>query len=447
MSKSSVRKPPTEENDYYTKVDEQLEKLTPSKELLAHYKEKILQLDSDYLELIKKIDKCHVLCNSSFQLEQDLKLRNSQVSKLQQTVSDLQVFIQQEREQVLRLSTENDRLQFHVAEDRKKIEFLLSLSHMTENEITYLSKKIVPRLHCPHSRSSDKTKDVPLLHSDTLTESADANSKVLRTQLEEHMQLHHDQVHTLIKDREINMKERASVEKTLQDHITLLSNRLKKTQEELCQVTKELVCVKKEHSNKEIEWNEEKNTMLHSLKLCQERLGERYPPALGFGVSGSGHGKRLRHSQQLCAQVDVLKDELKQRDGLVSMYQEQCIQLNEETMKCKEEMENNKQKFRDQTQKLAGQVTYLKNKYKDLDHRRRLEAEGFCNDIKILRGRLQNMEKIVRNFSSKQGSVHTSHPTPNDLLSIANRTNAKAQQLVRELKDIKKTAKEIEKWN
>jgi hypothetical protein len=60
------------------------------------------------------ICRCQSICDLSFQLEQDLECRNSEVSKLQKTVSDLQVYMQQEREQVLRLYSENDRLQVYL---------------------------------------------------------------------------------------------------------------------------------------------------------------------------------------------------------------------------------------------------------------------------------------------------------------------------------------------
>jgi hypothetical protein len=36
---------------------EQLEHLTPSKELLIHYRKKILQLNNDYQDLMEKVDK------------------------------------------------------------------------------------------------------------------------------------------------------------------------------------------------------------------------------------------------------------------------------------------------------------------------------------------------------------------------------------------------------
>jgi hypothetical protein len=40
------------------------------------------------------------------------------------------------------------------------------------------------------------------------------------------------------------------------------------------------------------------------------------------------------------------QDQLQQKDSLVSMYQEQCIQLNEEATKCKEQVDISKKMYR-----------------------------------------------------------------------------------------------------
>jgi len=82
--------------------------------------------------------------------------------------------------------------------------------------------------------------------------------------------------------------------------------RLKHTQDQLCDVTKELIKVKKDWSDQELKWTIEKNKILQNLELCQARLGESYPPVSGFAVSGSGSSLKLK-SSQLCAQIDSLK--------------------------------------------------------------------------------------------------------------------------------------------
>lgn len=89
-------------------------------------------------------------------------------------------------------------------------------------------------------------------------------------------------------------------------------------------------------------------------------------------------------------------------------------------------------------------MTYLKNKYDDLDRRRKLEAEGFYNDIRILRGRLKDIEKSVKKFCLKQVSSQIAYPTNKDLFVTARETRTQSQQLEEELRDVKRKIEEIE---
>lgn len=78
----------------------------------------------------------------------------------------MQVYLFQEREHVLRLYAENDRLKIRELEDRKKIQHLLSLSTTTEPEITYFHRqppaRAVVNQHKSTSASSagDKRKSI-----------------------------------------------------------------------------------------------------------------------------------------------------------------------------------------------------------------------------------------------------------------------------------------------
>lgn len=69
-----------------------------------------------------------------------MRQREDEIGELQKALSDMQVFLFQERENVLRLYAENDRLKLQELEDRKKIQHLLSLTCPSETEITYFVK-------------------------------------------------------------------------------------------------------------------------------------------------------------------------------------------------------------------------------------------------------------------------------------------------------------------
>ena len=71
----------------------------------------------------------------------ELRQREEEIAELQKALSDMQVYLFQEREHVLRLYAENDRLKIRELEDRKKIQHLLNLPHGMEPEITYFHKQ------------------------------------------------------------------------------------------------------------------------------------------------------------------------------------------------------------------------------------------------------------------------------------------------------------------
>lgn len=113
-------------------IHEQLACLNPSRELLEFYRQKIALYDDEHGELLQMLEKhrgntedqvrdskkygflcmCNCFNPITFQhkLQQDLRQREGEIAELQTALSDMQVYLFQEREQVCRLYAENDRL-------------------------------------------------------------------------------------------------------------------------------------------------------------------------------------------------------------------------------------------------------------------------------------------------------------------------------------------------
>lgn len=92
-------------------------------------------------------------------MQWEMRQREDEIKELQKALSDMQVYLFQEREHVLRLYAENDRLKICEVEDRKKIQHLLTLSHPPGGEITYFrktSERPVVVKHAKHSKSKDR---------------------------------------------------------------------------------------------------------------------------------------------------------------------------------------------------------------------------------------------------------------------------------------------------
>lgn len=93
--------------------------------------------------------------------------------------------------------------------------------------------------------------------------------------------------------------------------------------------------------------------------------------------------------------IKSLKDKLIQERRLSSMYQEQCISLEEELARIREEEGARREIFKDRTSKMGRRLQAMTKCYEALETRRVLEVEGFKTDIKILRQKLKDVEQIL----------------------------------------------------
>lgn len=91
--------------------------------------------------------------------------------------------------------------------------------------------------------------------------------------------------------------------------------------------------------------------------------------------------------------VKQLQLQLQQSQQLADNYREQCISMEEEVCKLKEQTGASKNLFKQRTEKVAKRLSLMNSRYEALEKRRCLEIEGYKNDIKLLRQRLKDVEK------------------------------------------------------
>ena len=89
--------------------------MRPSRELLEYYRKKIGEYDAERDDLMKRLDKFKETLDDQHKLQWELRQRDDEIAELQKAISDMQVFLFQEREQVLKLYAENDRLKVNIS--------------------------------------------------------------------------------------------------------------------------------------------------------------------------------------------------------------------------------------------------------------------------------------------------------------------------------------------
>ncbi|XP_047248565.1 coiled-coil domain-containing protein 77 isoform X1 [Girardinichthys multiradiatus] len=450
-------------------IQERLAYLRPSRELLEFYRQKIAQYDAEHEELLQMLEKYKSVTEDQHKLRYDIRHREGEIAELQNALSDMQVYLFQEREQSLRLYAENDRLKIRELEDRKKIQHLLALVGPDEGEITYFHQepphKVTITQRRPESRFDENlslrpTKLRPAsttketfrksngaFNSKSLEQCKNDNQtlllqvEALQAQLEEQTRLAKEQVEALLEDRRIKTEEAQAQQYRDQERIVALTEKLQRTQNLLHESTRDFLQLKFDSRAHEKSWMVEKDRLLRELDSCHNQLRKAGSGGTELGRSWQPSSSRsaplLPRPQPELVQpykeeFKALQDDLKQAHRLAEMYREQCITMETELSQIREEGDVGREIFKERSDKMAKRLQLMTQRYEALEKRRAMDVEGFKTDLKHLRQKLKDVEKQLLKVTLNIG--------PNQDLAILHevrQTNSRTKKVQNELVALK----------
>lgn len=429
---ASSQSPSQEDFTPLPSINERLAFLRPSRELLEYYRKKIADFDEEHEDLVKRLERYKETYDEQHKLQWEVRQREEEIAELQKALSDMQVYLFQEREHVLRLYSENDRLKIRELEDRKKIQHLLALVGTDKGEVTYFHKEPphkVTVLQRPaksgesHERNdtsrrgTKRSTSKPAAKGEKL-ESADRYQRdnqmlllqveALQAQIEEQTRLSKEQVEALLEDRRIHMEEAQVQHQRDQDKIKTITDKLHKTQNLLYESTRDFLQLKFDARANEKAWMAEKDSLLRKLdKDLDEHIISREP----------GREKKQRDTKKMLRaddgawklhsrEIKSLQEQLMQEQRLSNMYREQCVTLEGELARIREEGDAGRELLKERSEKMGKRLKLMTQRYEALEKRRNMEVEGFKNDIKQLRQKLKDVEtqlfKVTLNIGPDQ---------------------------------------------
>lgn len=399
-------------------INERLAFLRPSRELLEYYRRKIADFDEEHEDLVKRLERYKETYDEQHKLQWEVRQREEEIAELQKALSDMQVYLFQEREHVLRLYSENDRLKIRELEDRKKIQHLLALVGTDAGEVTYFHKepphKVTVLQRPARSRDSHDGKDSSGTGTKRSTSKQAGKGDIhesperyqrdnqtlllqveaLQAQIEEQTRLSKEQLQALLEDRRIHMEEAQLQHQRDQDKIKTLTDKLNKTQNLLYESTRDFLQLKSDVRASEKAWMVEKENLLRKIGKDSDQL---------IGRETEREKKQRDTKKMLQAEreagkphsrdVKTLQEELMQEQRLSNMYREQCITLESELARISEERDLGRELFKARSEKMGKRLKLVTQRYEALEKRRNMEVEGFKNDLKQLRQKLKDVEK------------------------------------------------------
>ncbi|XP_052282943.1 coiled-coil domain-containing protein 77-like isoform X2 [Dreissena polymorpha] len=445
-------------------INERLGHLRPSRELLEYYRKKIAEYDEEHEGLVSKLEEYKVTYEEQHKFQWELRQREEEIVELQKALSDMQIYLFQEREHVLRLYAENDRLKIRELEDKKKIQQLLALSGTPDSEITYFHKeppaKAVVEQKAPKrpqsatlqtkkeskkSGNSSPTKGGVAISAEVKyqhdNQALSLQVESLQAQIQEQAKLAKEQVQALIEDRRVKEEELETRRQRDEAKIHTLTEKLHKTQDLLYESTKDFLELRYQGRANERQWMAEKDKLLRDLDQHKQQL--KLTPADNVLNTSNLYDSKSHYIEELKS----LEYQLQQSQKLAEMYREQVIQLEDELSRIREEGDVTREIFKDRGDKMSKRLKLMNQRYQDLERRRNLEVEGFKTDIKNLRTRLKDVErqlyKVTIGFSE---DMDIKRPDDLDMQILRNirATSGRSKKMVGELKNLKSKMYSIE---
>ncbi|NXP18131.1 CCD77 protein, partial [Scytalopus superciliaris] len=439
-------------------ISERLARLHPSRELLEYYRRRIADFDEEQEDLAKRLERYKATHDDQHKLQWEVYELEKEVSKLQKALSDMQVYLFQEREHVLRLHSENDRLKIRELEDRKKIQHLLSLVGADE-EVTYFHKEPPHKArynmsclerYCKQmgncfseisavgiERSTSKAtaperKTVSPERYQTDHQTLLLQVQALQAQIEEQTQLSKEQIEALLEDRRIHMEEAEVQHQRDQEKIKAMTEKLQMTQNLLYESTRDFLQLNFAARANEKAWMAEKDCLLRQLGkdldhvFSSESIKKKQRGTKKMLQADDGASKL--HSRE----IKSLQEKLKQEQHLSNMYREQCVTLEGELARIREERDVGKELFKERSEKMGKRLKVMTQRCEAMEKRRNMEVEGFKNDIKLLQQKLKDVEKQIYKVTLNLG--------PDQDLAILREVrqgNKLTRKIQGELKDLK----------
>ncbi len=255
----------------------------------------------------------------------------------------MQVFLFQEREQVLKLYAENDRLKIQELQDRKKINRLLSLAGVNENEVTYFIReppgKMIINQKCGNNSSSKPGSNTkheseprqyycgPEIQNSHYFpgskyprdyESLLLQINSLETQIQEQTKLSKEQIDALMEDRRTHMEEYETRRLKDSTQIKTLKEKLLKTQTLLQESTKDFLDAKYDMRSVERKWMAEKDRLLNDLDKSSKHEMVKDDEIL-FVAQEQSNVLAEEDRKRYEAEIDALNEQIKQAHQLSEM--------------------------------------------------------------------------------------------------------------------------------
>ncbi|OAF67606.1 Coiled-coil domain-containing protein 77 [Intoshia linei] len=388
-----------------------------------------------------------------------MRQKKMEICALQKALGDMQNHLLQERDLVLRLYSENDRLKINEVQMNRKINMLLNINVEDESEYTYFindkrklaiesvvnanpKKCNVPKRFNINRKELLKNPDIS-----NLVDSLNMQIAALQKQIAEKTKLSTEQMSALKNEHNIRAMEMETLNKNNDKQLSKLEKNLNNCQKLLYQSTSDLIESKSCCRRKELEWMTEKQSFLNKIEYLKALNESKACKTVKFQDKDNNVEGILQKNLQLKEESSVIQKQNKELESLLQMFRHQTMELEDDKAQILEKGEEGESIYRNKIKKLSEQLSQWKKKYNNLVERKSFEAEGFRTDIRQLKDKIKNIEKSIQRVLisytiNQENEIHDLDEL--NVLKAIHQNSHKTQEAIQSLKKLKFRLYDIE---
>ena len=380
-----------EDNETDRYVLELLPQLPPSRELLKHYQEKLLQYEQEESHLTDRIEACAQLLDTGKKLEAQLGKKQEEVEGLKDDLEAVSIKLHEERRSNLKLGAENDQLRIKDIESQRKIKLLLKLAGKTEAEVVAMLESDgdkVDKEIKKHQPKLGKLREQASYKQQKSSQSLELEVANLEHQLLEQERLHKTQ----LKEERLLWRKAEKIhvqdKNDLRSKITDLQASVSSLENNVTVVTSQLVKQKTDFRRIENKWLNDRSVLMRKIQFF-EKYGT---------MEGTHTEQRLKERlagnkpKPSADSLRTLEREIEKRDKELSRNRQEILNLKNEIEREKTRSEAAANILAKKTKVMTEQVAVLTERCERVERRKAVEVEGYQSDIKILQAKLSQLE-------------------------------------------------------
>ncbi|KAL1925270.1 uncharacterized protein VTP21DRAFT_153 [Calcarisporiella thermophila] len=394
-----------------------VEKLPLSQELLDYYRQRVERAEGDYDDALARVEQIKLSHEEHHNLTWQLHQRVREIAELQRVTSELQQCITKDRSTLLNIMRENDELKVRELRDRRKIQYLLSITAPDQEENIKLKKQqdLEEVLPLPPDDADLEVKLPNDLELETLKLTVDA----LKAQLKDQKEVFEEITKNQEQERRVRIEQETALRTKDAESIQALTTKVQKLENFCRENTKELLHFKKMGLVRERQWREETERLKAEVKALQSTISEE-----GARSSEIERTAEERVSRKYSNLTEELKRQIREYEAKVQSMEVETQQ--------KEAAQQKK------IEALQKKLETMTNNYNNLNRRRKMDIEGFNNDVAMLRKQVKNLERQILKYAPADDEDI-------ELLELARETTDQANKVAEELHQMKRKIYQAER--